>query len=277
MYLKRIIIENAGPLERVDINLRLNSKNNPVPCVFVGENGCGKSILLSFIVDSFFEFAELGFNDATLKNSNGHKYFKMISRNQIQVGKTHFATMLEFKDDQSVIRYVDKAGNRDYSDFISENLLEKNPLCNWGNEDNTKMVTITEEQSKRVFNKDVICYFPPSRYEKPIWMFSDYYDADIGFRKTQSFNGYLKNKIIVNNASSEIIQWIYDVIADSRAEVVPDIESGNTSFKLVYPIPNDLSIYITQKQNIELILGTILGEKVSFRMLNRNSFGYRLT
>lgn len=276
MYLKHIIIENAGPLDKIDIDLRFDSENNPVPCVIVGENGSGKSILLSFIVDSFFEFAEQGFQDATLKVENGHRFFKTISGNQIKVGKTYFATLLEFKDEESIIRYVDKAGERNYTEFISDNKLEQSPPCEWGKIGNAKKVTINKTQSKTIFNKDVICFFPPSRYEKPIWMYSDYIDTDIGFGNPQHFSDNLKYKILVNNASSEIMRWIYDVIADSRADVVPDSEGVKGSFNLVYPIPEHLAIYIKQRQNIESILGTVLGEPVVFRMLNRNSYGQRL-
>lgn len=276
MYLSHIIIENAGPLDKVRIDLRVDFENNPVPCVFVGENGSGKSILLSFIVDSFFEFGEQGFQNATLKTENGHRYFKMISGNQIKVGEAHYATLLEYADEQGVIRYVDKAGKRNYTEFISDNRLNQNPQCEWKETGHDKQVTINEEQSKNIFNKDVICYFPPSRYEKPIWMFSDYIQTDIGFENPQHYNDNLKYKILVNNASSEIMRWIYDVIADSRADVVPNSEGDKWNFSLVYPIPDHLYIYIKQRQNIESILSTILGENVVFRMLNRNSYGQRL-
>ena len=64
MYLKRIHNVNVGPIEDVEINFPFDEKNNPKPVVIVGENGTGKSVLLSNIVDSFYEFAGKAFSDA---------------------------------------------------------------------------------------------------------------------------------------------------------------------------------------------------------------------
>ncbi len=50
MYAKRIQISNYGPIDHLDIPLPFNGEN-PKPILLVGENGSGKSILLSHIVD----------------------------------------------------------------------------------------------------------------------------------------------------------------------------------------------------------------------------------
>ena len=51
MYLNKIVCENVGPIESISVKPRFNSAGNPMPIVLVGENGSGKSILLSQIVD----------------------------------------------------------------------------------------------------------------------------------------------------------------------------------------------------------------------------------
>lgn len=50
MYLKHMIYENIGPIDRIDIKPSFDEKNEPIPMIIVGENGTGKSILLSNIV-----------------------------------------------------------------------------------------------------------------------------------------------------------------------------------------------------------------------------------
>ena len=50
MYAKRIQIDNYGPIDRLDIPFPFEV-DAPKPVVLVGENGSGKSILLSHIVN----------------------------------------------------------------------------------------------------------------------------------------------------------------------------------------------------------------------------------
>lgn len=63
MYLKLINDENIGPIEKLNIEMPFNNEGNPKPVIFVGENGSGKSMILSNIVDSLYEFAEQAYNE----------------------------------------------------------------------------------------------------------------------------------------------------------------------------------------------------------------------
>ena len=67
MYLKRIHSVNVGPIEDAEINFSFVD-GKPKPVVIVGENGTGKSVLLSNIVDSFYEIASQKFSDARKQN-----------------------------------------------------------------------------------------------------------------------------------------------------------------------------------------------------------------
>ena len=50
MYTTRIRVSNYGPIDQLDINFPY-SDDTPKPVVLVGQNGSGKSILLSHIVN----------------------------------------------------------------------------------------------------------------------------------------------------------------------------------------------------------------------------------
>jgi predicted ATP-binding protein involved in virulence len=58
MYLKNIIIENMGAIERFELLEKDLIKENKQPrvIILVGQNGSGKTTLLSSIVDAFYEF-----------------------------------------------------------------------------------------------------------------------------------------------------------------------------------------------------------------------------
>ena len=51
MYVRRIRLENYGPIPNLDIKLPFND-DRPKPVVLVGENGSGKSIVLSHACSS---------------------------------------------------------------------------------------------------------------------------------------------------------------------------------------------------------------------------------
>lgn len=82
MYLKHMIYENIGPIDRIDIKPSFDEKNEPIPMIIVGENGTGKSILLSNIVDSLYELAAKYYTNACISEYFGHQYYKIISHNK---------------------------------------------------------------------------------------------------------------------------------------------------------------------------------------------------
>lgn len=57
MYIESLHYKNIGPISELNIRFRKNEKNHPIPLIIVGKNGSGKSILLSNIVDAFYELA----------------------------------------------------------------------------------------------------------------------------------------------------------------------------------------------------------------------------
>ena len=60
MYAKRVQIHNYGPIEHLDIALPFDG-DNPKPALLVGENGSGKSILLSHIVNGLLAAQQVAY------------------------------------------------------------------------------------------------------------------------------------------------------------------------------------------------------------------------
>ena len=267
MYLKRILSENVGPIEKVDIKPSFNSDGTPKPLILVGENGSGKSTLLSNIVDSFYEIAGEAFDDAR-KKTDGVKsdYYKVISPSEIKNGKNYLMSFLEYDIPNSY--YVFKSGVLNYADFKKSLNLSSSLSISWQDLGNLKKVNISKENAEKTFNENVICYFGPDRYEKPMWMGEAYFKGDdkYHFVIKEKWSGRLKNPITVKNVTNESVQWLLDIIADSRA----DIGVVNGQLQIIHQNVNDVLLLNQSRKNIEAILSEILGEKIYFSLNIRN-------
>ena len=84
-----------------------------------------------------------------------------------------------------------------------------------------KGVSTTKEQAEHIFKNNVLCFFGPDRYEKPAWLVNKYYESDIPTRLMvhQRWSGQLANEITVKNVTTSNLQWLLDVIVDSRADI----------------------------------------------------------
>jgi predicted ATP-dependent endonuclease of OLD family len=67
MYLKNIVIKNIGPIEDLSVELPFKENGDPKTIVFVGENGSGKTILQSQVIDGFYEIGSSLFDDIAFK------------------------------------------------------------------------------------------------------------------------------------------------------------------------------------------------------------------
>lgn len=85
-----------GPISEVSIIFPFLESGNPKPLIIVGENGTGKTTLLSNVVDSLYELAGKAFHDVTESDGgSGHQYFKAISPSEIQIGQNYMYSVVE--------------------------------------------------------------------------------------------------------------------------------------------------------------------------------------
>ena len=84
----------------------------------------------------------------------------------------------------------------------------------------------------------------------------------------QDYEGVLKNPIAIKDVTSSNLQWLLDVIADSRA----DIEGSQANMKLAQHMSASNIFLLKQaRSNLETILSKVLGEDVYFQLNYRNS------
>ena len=97
MYLRQLIDKNVGPLSDVRIDFPFFEDGKPKPVIIVGENGTGKTTLLSNIVDAFYEMAGKAFSNANHSDDRtGYQYFKAIVPFEIHTGASFLYSFISF-------------------------------------------------------------------------------------------------------------------------------------------------------------------------------------
>ena len=121
-----------GPIKNLSLDLPFSNEGNPKPIIFVGENGSGKSLILSNIVDAFYEIAGAAYNDVRVLDASGMQlYYKAISNIQITVGQPYLCSYIEFENGSDKIEYIFKIGAKAFSDYCTENSITIDKKLNW--------------------------------------------------------------------------------------------------------------------------------------------------
>ena len=275
MYLKRVYDVNIGPIKEALITFPFNSNNTPKPIIIVGENGSGKSTLLSNIVDAFYEIASKAFSNARKPfiEREGYQYYKTISSSQINLGQEYLVSYIEFEDtqiDPQRIDYTFKSGAIDFNIYKENGQIIPNEKLKWSTLGNHKDTSISQNNAETIFLKNVLCYFGPDRYEKPNWMGDKYYNlSDFEHPSVRTKLAHqLDTPIEVKNVTPTTLQWLLDVIVDSRCDIIQE----ETSLTTAHISLDNLLALGQARANIETIMSSILGTQIYF-CLNPRSAG----
>lgn len=214
MYIKQLSAVHMGPISDVSIIFPFLESGNPKPLIIVGENGTGKTTLLSNVVDSLYELAGKAFHDVTESDGgSGHQYFKAISPSEIQIGQNYMYSVVEYTSPRNAeysVGYVLKSGTVSADQVKSSNSFCANKKVSWNDKDNYKVAFIKKEESETIFGRSVFCYFGPDRYEKPAWMGEKYYQQDENMHPSvkERWSGQLRKPITVRNVNDQTLQWL---------------------------------------------------------------------
>ena len=227
MYLKRIQLTNYGPIEDVDLQLPFDDNGHPKPVVLVGENGSGKTLLLSHIVNGLIQ-AKGEVYPESREVAQG-KVYKLRSGMYIGGGHDHYFSMVEFDGDYSVSEIRTTHQKDHYStppDAIVGSLAEE--LWNEMKPNDHELYRSSLfrdnevlQRAKEAFANNCILFFPSDRYEEPAWLNEDNLTAPARHIDPSPIMGTTNRKVIASSPLTANKNWVYDVIYDRAAfEVV---------------------------------------------------------
>ena len=257
LYIKKAIFVNRAPFE----HLFLDFKENGI-CVLTAVNGKGKTTILSYIVDAFYELAKLHYSNEFEGKEN--KYYRVSSSlYNIDPSKPSFV-YLRFDIDGEMVDYIDvrnKCSNVDYDNAISLN--NKIPFPNFSEDlkkhNNVKYWNIDSKKKESicsVFDRSILTYFPSYRYETPSYL-NNSYEIAVDYKIDSDFSGYLKNPIEIVTGKRQLVNWIMDVVLDwENYKQTQQIELPNGSKRTIDRTP-ELQIW----SNLNDVLREALSSK----------------
>lgn len=266
MRVKRIVFINRAPFGNLDLDL---SDKNVIS--LTGINGSGKTTILSYIVDAFYEIAKKVFYNEFSGTKEG-KFYRIMSQLFNVNRKECSLVYILFDMSGKEITYFDIGGISSEVEFnkLMVVLFNDSDASSWpimysdvsinlqnGNK-SVKYIKIDEDDANEIFNKRILTYFPSYRYEQPGYL-NDVYRMKLTHRMMSKFTGYLENPIEVTSDLPEIANWILDLVLDGG--LYGDRE------KVV-------------KQNLDIIISNILSNKLKrktrFAIGRRNLGGARI-
>lgn len=166
MYLEEIEIKNVGPIEEISLKLPFNKDGYPLPVVLVGNNGAGKSIILSLLAKALSSAKKtiLDEKEDLSADDNVHRL------SMIKSGASHSVFSLRFSDGLLIKEInVKKHGVLKEEEIINDIGVE-----NWSNGSFDKGKTLIKVNNfkekilewKCLIENQSCLYFPVHRFEK---------------------------------------------------------------------------------------------------------------
>lgn len=220
MYTKRIRIANYGPIDHLDIALPFE-EDTPKPVVLVGENGSGKSIVLSHIVNGLIVAKDAAFPETP--EIEHRKVFKLRSGFYIKSESEYYFGRVDFEDDLFVAELRTRKSKEEYetapielSDLVIQDAWnELEPQKNdyffaAGSTPNN------ESKVKALFAKRCVLYFPPNRFEDPAWLNEDNLKAQAQYMDLKHIQGHTERRVINYSPLHDNQKWLFEVVYDQR-------------------------------------------------------------
>ena len=241
MYAKRIQLVHYGPIEKLEIELPFDGET-PKPVVLVGQNGAGKSILLSHIVNGLIAAKGIAYPE-TPEVETG-KVYKLRDNSYIQAGSDYYFARVEFDDVFFVSEIRSMFNKQEYSE-VPPGIAGTDAEGLWGkvkSEDNdcydSNISIHSVGKIRDLFARNCVLYFPFNRFEEPAWLNEDNLKAEAHYMDLKRLTGQTSRKVISYSPLHDNQNWLFEVIYDRAAFELQThnlnlpVNDGNTTIPL---------------------------------------------
>lgn len=219
MYFSKLLMHNDGPIEHIEVEFPIED-DIPSPVIIVGENGVGKTNLLSVLADAIIESAAQAYSDIVNGSSSiSRPFFRYIGGNIIKMGASGYLDIVQFIHDGQTINYWAKSGNIDEKLFTDRTTEGEYWGIDTKNAQTEKSINLSKNLSEKIHKSGVYAFSPVTRNELPHWFNSESVD-DLTPHIFSKVSGILGRKIIWEEMLPHVSNWIIEVILDSRYDLI---------------------------------------------------------
>ena len=242
MYAKKVQLKNYGPVEKLNIEFPFEDVS-PKPVLLVGENGSGKSILLSHIVNGLVSAKGVVYPE-TPEVETG-KVYKLRSSGYIKSGSEYYFGRVEFEDGMFISELRLRRRKREYEAAPPE-LSEPTIEAAWNMmnpEDSDHFDSSFSPNNKAkvegLFAKNSVLYFPPNRFEEPAWLNEENLKARAQYMDLKHLEGYTERKVINYSPLRENQNWLFGLLYDRAVFEIqtPSINMPVRDSNTTVPLP----------------------------------------
>ncbi|SFZ77999.1 AAA family ATPase [Chitinimonas taiwanensis] len=216
MYFRKIEIENAGPIDHLSIDFPMNASGSPKPLVIVGENGTGKTILLSYLVNTLIAAKQAAFDDTEVEHGKVYKY---RSPQYIRSGALYSYGRAEFANGQFVEEWQLSVIKSKFEEIFSFSPARRSWTAISPNELShfESSLARNEPSARELFENKCCLYFPVNRFEEPAWLNVDNLKERAAYTELKHVDRYSNRSIISTSPLKVNRNWLLDLIFDRQA------------------------------------------------------------
>ncbi|WP_374357787.1 AAA family ATPase [Pseudoduganella danionis] len=216
LKLKRLLIENSGPIEFLEIPFDYTEHNLPKPLVLVGENGSGKTTTLSFIVDSLLQLASTKFKDVLAPSDGGlGTLFYRLRSHDVRIGASSSVAHVRYDLNGRQIDYLDRIGQESNLEQLRQRLGLPPEFPMDFTKNNEKLLTQNNHQIDSELRDGAYVFFPSGRREIPHWLQVGALHPE-RYTNNQVFSNKVNKSLVVETAAADTANWIMDGLLDKQ-------------------------------------------------------------
>lgn len=220
MYVKRVQIQNYGPIDILDIEFPF-ADDKPKPVLLVGENGSGKSILLSHIVNGLVYAKSVSYSNTPEVDPG--KAFKLWSSSYIKIGNEFSSARVDYESQLYAEELVILRAKQERQNMPEDLSIQGNFRTLWESlSDNdfgrfsTNMQNDAAQvaQVKEVFSKNCVLYFPHNRFEEPAWLDEENLRFQVQLSDDRRYFNSTNRNIISYSPLRNNQNWFFEIAYD---------------------------------------------------------------
>ena len=188
--------------------------------MLVGENGSGKSIFLSHIVNGLISAKNFIFPESPEVETG--KVFKIRSPLYIKSGNEYYFSRVDFENDLFLEELRTLRIKKEYPDTPVG--LQRGDAQNAWNQMSQDTydhfignMSNNENKIKDIFSENCVLYFPHNRFEEPAWLNEKNLKAQPQYMPLEHMSGSTSRKVVNYSPLHDNQNWLFEVIYDRFA------------------------------------------------------------